>query len=34
MMRDSNVLFVVINYISILSCPPYFVVAFIMAGAT
>ena len=32
-MRDSNVLFVVINYISILSCPSYFVVDLGVTGA-
>jgi hypothetical protein len=31
MTRGSNVLFVVINYVTILSCPPYFVVAFVVA---
>ena len=33
MMRDSNVLLVVINYISILSCPSYFVVAAVVTRA-
>jgi hypothetical protein len=31
MTRGSNVLFVVIDYVTILSCPPYFVVAFVVA---